>query len=198
MLEHLQLLATGHRLSQRQLRELALVFKKDPGKCPIRVDQPRWFPWRIAMEHTPSWMHPLWPAVGLKLAKNPETNYSLMWQGEGMNIEAVQHSRYKSVQHSRQAVKTLGGSSGPRHRSSGSSFNDSTNFDKIQLSRKDSDTNVHQIDALAVLVSVCACSLPKFMTSDADQVEASTCQCASVCICLLRQREPGKRTIYFL
>ena len=36
------------------------------------------------------------------------------------------------------------------------------------------------------------------MTSDADQVEASTCQRASVCICLLRQREPGKRTIYFL
>ena len=33
------------------------------------------------------------------------------------------------------------------------------------------------------------------MTSDADQVEASTCQRASVCICLLRQREPGKRTI---
>lgn len=104
-----------------------------------------------------------------------------------MNIEAVQHSRQNS-----------GWIKWPRHRSSGSSFNDSTNFDKIQFSRKDSDTNVHQIAALAVLVSVCACSLPKFMTSDADQAEASTCQRASVCICWLRQIEPGKRTIYFL
>ena len=109
-----------------------------------------------------------------------------------MNIEAVQHSRYNI------AVKTLGGSSGPDiDQSDQASMIQRTSI-KSSFSRKDSDTNAHQIAALAVLVSVCACSLPKFMTSDADQVEASTCQRASVRICLLRQREPGKRTIYFL